>query len=190
MYQEWSTVWVFSYCWPPMFKLFVTENPCWIFQARRARDQAERSGEVAWWIRPILEGENWEKWDNWYPLGNWHILPWEKKNHLQNELFRGYVSFREGISLKVKVTKYKWYCWWKKSCTTWDVWDKLPIKWCRISAINRISWKKSVFFGCCLCLVCCFYCWKKLNLYMSLEWVPIGSHWVVGVFGGSPNNKW
>ena len=184
MYQEWSTVWVFSYCWPPMFKLFVTENPCWIFQARRARDQAERSGEVAWWIRPILEGENWEKWDNWYPLGNWHILPWEKKNHLQNELFRGYVSFREGISLKVKVTKYKWYCWWKKSCTTWDVWDKLPIKWCRISAINRISWKQMCFFwmlfvSCVLLLLL-----KKTQLIyvirMSSNWISLGCWCVRG----------
>ena len=38
--------------------------------------------------------------------------------------------------------------WWKNSCTTWHVWnpvnnginmDKLPIRWCRISAINSIS---------------------------------------------------
>ena len=43
------------------------------------------------------------------------------------------------------------YCWWLKSCTTWDVWnptnnginmDKLPINWCRISAINSRIVKK------------------------------------------------
>ena len=52
--------------------------------------------------------------------------------------------------------KWKWLSdfptlhpsWWKNSCTTWHVWnpvnngintDKLPIRWCRISAINSIS---------------------------------------------------
>ena len=35
-------------------------------------------------------------------------------------------------------------CWWKKSCTTWDVYNpvyngkKLPITWCRISRVNHI----------------------------------------------------
>ena len=28
------------------------------------------------------------------------------------------------------------YCWWKKSCTTWD---NLPINWCRILSINSIT---------------------------------------------------
>ena len=45
------------------------------------------------------------------------------------------------------------YCWWKKSCSTWDVkkpckyWDKLPIKWCRISSINSnldVTWSYSL----------------------------------------------
>ena len=39
---------------------------------------------------------------------------------------------------------YGWYCWWKKSCTTWDVWkpckfwEKLSINWCIISSINSM----------------------------------------------------
>ncbi len=36
------------------------------------------------------------------------------------------------------------YCWWLKSCTTWDVWNPIKnginyhINWCRISAINSM----------------------------------------------------
>ena len=34
-----------------------------------------------------------------YPPGNYQIPPGEKENHLQNGLFRGYVSSLEGINL-------------------------------------------------------------------------------------------
>ena len=49
-----------------------------------------------------------------------------------------------------------WYCWWLKSCTTWDVWNPINngdiyhINWCRISSINssksiprvsQLNWK-------------------------------------------------
>ena len=40
------------------------------------------------------------------------------------------------------------YCWWLKSCTTWDVWNlinKLPINWCRISTINNRTVLKAEF---------------------------------------------
>ncbi len=51
--------------------------------------------------------------------------------------------------LELELTKFwmllkRCYCWWEKSCTTWDVkkpckqWDP-PINWCRISSINSIS---------------------------------------------------
>ena len=40
---------------------------------------------------------------------------------------------------------YSSYCWWKKSCTTWDVknpvyksWNRIPMNWCRISSINSM----------------------------------------------------
>ena len=37
------------------------------------------------------------------------------------------------------------YCWWKKSCSTWHVWNPVNngfffhINWCRMSSINSIS---------------------------------------------------
>ena len=42
------------------------------------------------------------------------------------------------------------YCWWKKSCTTWHIYnlvkkrDKLPINWGRISSINGSTRKISL----------------------------------------------
>ena len=43
-----------------------------------------------------------------------------------------------------------WYCWWKKSCTTWDGWNPINngidiyhINWCRISSINRSTPKSN-----------------------------------------------
>ena len=40
---------------------------------------------------------------------------------------------------------YTSYCWWKKSCTTWDVqnpvyksWNRIPMNWCRISSLNSM----------------------------------------------------
>ena len=120
----------------PNIQVVCDEKP--LLEFFRLVGLAIKQREVAKWhdgFGPVWKARLllWENWDNWYPLGNWHILPWEKENHLQNELFRGYVSFREGISLKVKVTKYKGYCWWKKSCTTWNVWN--PVN----NAINYLS---------------------------------------------------
>ena len=49
-----------------------------------------------------------------------------------------------GVFLEAIWSRVMYYCWWLKSCTTWDVrnpkdWEELPINRCRISAINSMN---------------------------------------------------
>ena len=45
-----------------------------------------------------------------------------------------------------------WYCWWLKSCTTWNVWNPVEngiftiLNWCRISDINSINYYINVLY--------------------------------------------
>ncbi len=71
------------------------------------------------------------------------------------ELLRAPQSWQLHLSLDSTIWKFDlthqvvegWYCWWLKSCTTWDVWNPINnginyhINRCRISAINsrRVS---------------------------------------------------
>ena len=75
---------------------------------------------------------------------------------------------------------FRCYCWWLKSCTTWDVWNPinnginyLYINWCRISAINSMLVSGRV---------CCLTFLNLLNRAVLREFTwPLGwwvSEWV------------
>ncbi len=56
------------------------------------------------------------------------------------------------------------YCWWKKSCTTWHVWNPaingiFNINWCRISSINSSTWK--------------LMCWNATYLFRAVSFLGI-----------------
>ncbi len=62
------------------------------------------------------------------------------------------------------------YCWWLKSCTTWDVWNPINsgINCCRISAINSMSGNVSY-------RQVCSWKWSLLQTLFSLIVVAIES---------------
>ena len=70
----------------------------------------------------------------------WPPLPWYAALSYLRNLRLDPMTRMPGL-LKLR------YCWWKKSCTTWHIYnlvnkrDKLPINWGRISSVNSSTRK-------------------------------------------------
>ena len=63
------------------------------------------------------------------------------------------------------------HCWWKRSCTTWGVWNlvdngiyKLPMNWCRISSIT------SSIFDTLIVIVKLYNYLSKIRFLEQLTW--------------------
>ena len=78
------------------------------------------------------------------------------------------------------------YCWWKKSHTTWDVWNLgytgLPINCCRISSINSTTWDHWGLLHVWIDAISC-WTWQSLSwLWFRLwqgGWIAVGGTVVV-----------
>ena len=93
-------------------------------------------------------------WINIFPKSSSHTLPWNWVPPLQEWC----CLLDDGkILLKTCVYLQPTYCWWLKSCTTWDVWNPINngihgqttnLNWwvCRISGTHSIQYI-SISFG-------------------------------------------
>ena len=104
-----------------------------------------------------------------YPPGNERIPPWEKENHLQKGLGRGYVSFQEGTDLDTKIAQAteSYFLLHGKFC--------LVIWWSIVLLNLRATLPLS-------CLLVCFTIYtnptSRTQILVRISIRPASSHWL------------
>ena len=86
----------------------------------------------------------------------------------------------------------KWYCWWKKSCTTWHVWNPanhrtLPMQDFSPSTVWQLPWFRELRSPCCHIFIrgsqqtARPICWWKTRVFFY-PIAPVKFVWFLEVF--------